>query len=76
MTLTTAYLLGRDLDAAYRNILAGDDAFVTPRLDSARERLERAVADGIKDYEEAFVAYIRAEIESYAAQAAALKETT
>ena len=76
MTLTTAYLLGRDLDAAYRSILAGDYALVAPRLDSARERLERAVVDGVKDYEEAFVADIRAEIESYAAQAAALKETT
>ena len=76
MTLTTAYLLGRDLDAAYRNILAGDYALAAPRLDSARELLERAVVDGVKDYEEAFVAYIRAEIESYAAQAAALKETT
>ena len=76
MTLTTAYLLGRDLDAAYRSILAGDYAFVTAPLDSARERLERAVVDGVKDYEEAFVAYIRTEIKSYAAHAAALKETT
>lgn len=74
MTLTTAYLLGRDLDAACRNILAGEHAFADVVIDSARERLDRATGEGVKDYEEGFVAAIREEIERYAAQSAALKE--
>lgn len=73
MTLTTAYLLGRDLDAAYRSTIDGDHALADACLDSARERLERATKEGVKDHEADFVTEITATVERYAAQSAALK---
>lgn len=73
MTLTTAYLIGWDMGSAYRGIIDGRPDDSDAYLDSARERLERAEREGVKDYDAAFIAATRADIERYAAQSAALK---
>lgn len=73
MTLTTAYLIGWDMGSAYRSIIDRRPDLADEMLGSAREQLERAEREGVKDYDAAFIAATRADIERYAAQSAALK---
>lgn len=73
MTPTAAYLIGWDMCSAYRSILDGRLDLADAMLDSARERLERAVRDEAKDHDVSFIAATRADIERYDAKIAALR---